>query len=81
MGQKNLIIITFTWTSNSFLIILHYQFAFQFLKNIFQPKSVLIKDSEEEKNFINNFIASICTIHTSDIHDENSLENIVQTIA
>ena len=44
-------------------------------------KQVLIKDSEEEKNFINNFIALIHTIDTSDIHDENSLENVIQTIA
>ena len=44
-------------------------------------KWVLIKDSEEEKNFINNFIASIYAIDTSDIHNENSLEDVVQTIA
>jgi len=44
-------------------------------------KWVLIKNSEEEKNFINKFITSICAIDTSDIHDENSLENVVQTIA
>ena len=44
-------------------------------------KWVLIKDSEEEeKNFI-NFIASIYAIDTSDIHNENSLENVIQIIA
>ena len=31
-------------------------------------KQVLIKDSEEKKNFINKFITLICAINTSDIH-------------
>jgi len=43
-------------------------------------KQVLIKDNEEEKNFINNFIISIYVINTSDIHNENYLKNDIQTI-
>ena len=52
-----------------------------FEKHIQTKKHLLVKDSDEEKIFINEIINHICEINMSNISDIISLKSSVQTIA
>ena len=49
--------------------------------NIQTEKYTIVKDSEEEYNFINNLIEAIKDLNTDNIQSKEGLKHIVQTFA
>jgi len=52
-----------------------------FEENIQTKKHTIVKDSEEEYNFINNLIEAIKDLNTENIQSKEDLKHIVQTFA
>jgi len=52
-----------------------------FEENIQTKKHTIIKDSEEENNFVSNLIKAIKGLNIDDIQSKESFKHIVQTFA